>query len=171
MIFDHFSTIFDYFRHLGKYVFCFLAPTSLLSPHDLPVDIIATPTQVIYCPSNPNDPIINKPSQGVLWQYVDEKLCSEICALHDLRELSEHDLKIIKGRHGYVRKARGANRPESVLLSASPYRAIVDQAVDRFSDERVLASVNESSGRGRRRKKHKKGGNDQSGSASKETSE
>ena len=55
-------------------------PLSLMTPHDLPVDLIVTPTRVI----NVRNPL-DKPSCGVLWDQVTQQKLNEIPVLKKLK--------------------------------------------------------------------------------------
>ena len=54
-------------------------PESIMQPHDIPVDIIVTPTQIIHCPSRPRPP-------GVIWSLLTPEKISHIPILNVLRE-------------------------------------------------------------------------------------
>ena len=54
-------------------------PESIMQPHDIPIDIIVTPTQVIHCPRRPRPP-------GIIWSLLTAKKLSEIPILNVLRE-------------------------------------------------------------------------------------
>ncbi|KAI6656627.1 Methenyltetrahydrofolate synthase domain-containing protein isoform X2 [Oopsacas minuta] len=54
-------------------------PESIMQPHDIPVDIIVTPTQVINCPRRPRPP-------GIIWNLLTTEMLSEIPILNVLRE-------------------------------------------------------------------------------------
>ncbi|AET33351.1 5-formyltetrahydrofolate cyclo-ligase [Pyrobaculum ferrireducens] len=52
-------------------------------PHesfDLPVDVVATPTRVIHTKR------VDKKPHGILWQYVTDKMLTEIPLLAELKE-------------------------------------------------------------------------------------
>ena len=54
-------------------------PESIMQPHDIPVDIIVTPTQVIHCPRRA------RPS-GIMWSLLTAKKLSDIPILNVIRE-------------------------------------------------------------------------------------
>ena len=55
-------------------------PTSILSPHDLPVDIIVTPTRIINVRRK-----LPKPTQGILWDLITEEQLDAIPVLKELQ--------------------------------------------------------------------------------------
>lgn len=54
-------------------------PEFIMRPHDIPVDIIVTPTQIIHCPSRRRPP-------GVIWSLLTPDKISQIPILNVLRE-------------------------------------------------------------------------------------
>ena len=54
-------------------------PEAIMQPHDIPVDIIVTPTQVVHCPRRDRPP-------GIIWSLLTAKKLSEIPILNVLRE-------------------------------------------------------------------------------------
>jgi 5-formyltetrahydrofolate cyclo-ligase len=72
-------------------------PSELMEAHDLPVDIIATPTQVIKCNKNLNESDVgqkneNSPKRsltkpkGIIWEKIDNNMIRDIGALKYLKE-------------------------------------------------------------------------------------
>ena len=51
-----------------------------LTPHDVPLDYIVTPDEVIHCTGNLSHP------QGIYWEDLDDQKISEIPLLKKLRE-------------------------------------------------------------------------------------
>ena len=62
-------------------------PLSLMSDHDLPVDIIVTPTKII----NVRNPL-KKPSCGVLWNQISSQKLKEMPVLEKLESYRQYHL-------------------------------------------------------------------------------
>ena len=72
-------------------------PSELMEAHDLPVDIIATPTKVIRCNVTQNDEEVRQNSEnstksrldkpkGIIWEKIDNNMIRDIGALKYLKE-------------------------------------------------------------------------------------
>lgn len=64
-------------------------PDDLFGEHDVPVDIIVTPTRIIYC-----EPKLSKPDH-IIWSLLSEEKIREIPILQELRKMEEkRDIQI-----------------------------------------------------------------------------
>ena len=61
-------------------------PHSLMEEHDLPVDIIVTPTRTIYCKKDVGGSL-SKP-KGILWDKITDQMMNDIGALKKLKAMS-----------------------------------------------------------------------------------
>ena len=59
-------------------------PTSLMCRHDLPVDVIVTPSRVINVTSGGNK-LLGKPFEGVIWDMLRDEQLENIPILKDLK--------------------------------------------------------------------------------------
>ena len=64
-----------------------------LEPHDLPVDIICTPTRVIYTHTS-----VPKPP-GIFWDLVTEEMLRDIGALRELQDMGK-DMGVSRRQNG-----------------------------------------------------------------------
>ena len=58
-----------------------LPAEKVIAPHDLPVDIVVTPTRVINV-----DERLNKPTAGILWDRVDSQSFNDIPILKQFKD-------------------------------------------------------------------------------------